>query len=225
MAAVVTNLAACVGGITWCVMDYRLERKWSTVGFCSGVIAGLVAITPGSGFVPAWAAVVYGVVGAAGANYATKLKFVLRVDDALDIFAVHAVGGFIGNVLTGFFAANYIAHLDGFSVINGGWLNQNWVQLGYQLADSVSGMAYSFGGTCLILFIMNLIPGLSLRATEEAEILGIDDAEIGEFAYDYVELTREVLNDTSDVGSQKFSNEHLQAHEKAHNGHDTISTH
>lgn len=49
MAAVVTNLAACVGGITWCVLDYRLEGKWSTVGFCSGVVAGLVAITPGSG--------------------------------------------------------------------------------------------------------------------------------------------------------------------------------
>jgi len=49
LAAVVTNLAACVGGITWCVLDYRLERKWSTVGFCSGVVAGLVAITPGSG--------------------------------------------------------------------------------------------------------------------------------------------------------------------------------
>lgn len=73
MAAVVTNLAACVGGITWCVLDYRLERKWSTVGFCSGVIAGLVAITPGSGFVPAWAAVIYGVVGAAGANVSTLL--------------------------------------------------------------------------------------------------------------------------------------------------------
>lgn len=225
MAAVVTNLAACVGGITWCVLDYRLERKWSTVGFCSGVIAGLVAITPGSGFVPAWAAVIYGVVGAAGANYvsaiftrdhariasnilqATKLKFLIGVDDALDIFAEHAVGGLIGNILTAFFAADYIAHLDGFSVISGGWLNHNWIQLGYQLADSVSGGVYSFGGTCIILFVMNLIPGLSLRATEEAEILGIDDAEIGEFAYDYVELTREVLNADEETGS-KYSGEH-----------------
>ncbi|RDW88861.1 putative ammonium transporter MEPa-2 [Coleophoma cylindrospora] len=205
MAAVVTNLAACVGGITWCVLDYRLERKWSTVGFCSGVVAGLVAITPGSGFVPAWAAVIYGVVGAAGANYATKLKFVLGIDDALDIFAEHAVGGLIGNILTAFFAADYIAHLDGFSEIPGGWLNHNWIQLGYQLADSVSGGVYSFGGTCIILFVMNLIPGLSLRASEEAEILGIDDAEIGEFAYDYVELTREVLNDMSDDAASKFS--------------------
>ncbi|XDG06595.1 hypothetical protein ABKA04_006210 [Annulohypoxylon sp. FPYF3050] len=195
MAAVVTNLAACVGGITWCVLDYRLEGKWSTVGFCSGVVAGLVAITPGSGFVPAWAAVIYGVLGAGFANYATKLKFLVRIDDALDIFAVHAVGGFVGNICTAFFAADYIAHLDGFTIIKGGWVNQHWIQLAYQLADSVCGGCYSFFGTCIILFLLNLIPGLQLRATEEAEILGIDDAEIGEFAYDYVELTREVLNE------------------------------
>lgn len=60
MAAVVTNLSACVGGLTWCLMDYRYEGKWSTVGFCSGVVAGLVAITPASGYVPPWAAVVIG---------------------------------------------------------------------------------------------------------------------------------------------------------------------
>jgi Amt family ammonium transporter len=104
MAAVCTNLAACVGGITWCLVDYRLERKWSTVGFCSGVIAGLVCITPGSGYVPAWAAVIFGVCGGVACNYATKLKYFLRCDDALDIFAVHGVGGFIGNILTAFFA-------------------------------------------------------------------------------------------------------------------------
>ena len=105
LAAVVTNLAASVGGITWCLLDYRLERKFSTVGFCSGVVAGLVAITPGSGFVPAWSAVVFGVVGGAACNYATQLKFLFGIDDALDIFAVHAIGGLVGNILTGFFAA------------------------------------------------------------------------------------------------------------------------
>lgn len=138
---------------------------------------------------------IYGVLGAGFANYATKLKFLVRIDDALDIFAVHAVGGFVGNICTAFFAADYIAHLDGFSIIKGGWVNQHWIQLAYQLADSVCGGCYSFFGTCIILFLLNLIPGLQLRATEEAEILGIDDAEIGEFAYDYVELTREVLNE------------------------------
>jgi ammonium transporter, Amt family len=79
-------------------------------------------------------------------------------------------------------SSDYIVHLDGFSEISGGWLNQHWIQLAYQLADSVSGFAYSFGGSCAILFVMNIIPGLSLRATEEEELLGIDDAEIGEFA-------------------------------------------
>ena len=61
-------------------------------------------------------------------------------------------------------------------------MNQNYIQLAYQLADSVAGFAYAFCGTCIILYVMNLIPGLSLRVSEEAEVMGIDDAEIGEFA-------------------------------------------
>lgn len=105
MAAVVTNLAASVGGVTWCLLDYRLEKKWSTVGFCSGVLAGLVVITPGSGFVTPWASFIYGVVGAVACNYATKLKYILKVDDALDIFAIHTIGGIIGDLLTALFAA------------------------------------------------------------------------------------------------------------------------
>ncbi|KAF2435339.1 Rh-like protein/ammonium transporter [Tothia fuscella] len=181
MAAVVTHLAACTGGITWCLVDYRLERKWSTVGFCSGVVVGLVAITPGSGYVPAWSAVVYSVVGGAVCNYATKLKYFLRCDDALNIFAVHVVGGFVGNILTAFFAADYIAHLDVINYING---------------DSVSSGVYSFFRTCLILacldFLGKYFSVLKLRASEEEEILSIDDIKIGEFAYDYVELSREV---------------------------------
>jgi Amt family ammonium transporter len=100
MACVSTNLAASVAGFTWVLVDYRLERKWSAVGWCSGAVTGLVAITPGSGFVPAWAAVIFGVVAAITCNYATKLKFVLGIDDSLDIFAVHAVGGAVGDILT-----------------------------------------------------------------------------------------------------------------------------
>lgn len=105
MSLINTNLAAAVGGVFWCVLDYRLMRKWSAVGFCSGAIAGLVAITPGSGHVPPWAAVIFGVVGAAACNYSTKWKYLLGIDDALDIFAVHGVGGIVGNLLTAFFAA------------------------------------------------------------------------------------------------------------------------
>lgn len=105
MACVVTHLAASVGGVTWVLLDYRLEKKWSTVGFCSGAVSGLVAITPASGFVPAWSAVIFGVVGAVCCNYATKLKYVVGIDDALDIFAEHGIGGIVGNLLTSFFAA------------------------------------------------------------------------------------------------------------------------
>jgi hypothetical protein len=82
--------------------------------------------------------------------------------------------------------SDYIAHLDGYSVISGGWLNHHWIQLGYQLADSFAGGAYSFVGTCVILAALDslgkFVPALRLRATEEEEALGIDDVEIGEFA-------------------------------------------
>ena len=145
------------------------------------------------GYVPAWAAVPYGVLGAGCANYATKFKFILGIDDALDIFAVHAIGGLVGNICTAFFATNYIASLGGDpgSAIDGGWLDHNWIQIAYQLAGSFSGGAYSFVCTAVILFVLDLIPGLRIRSSEEAEILGIDDAEVGEFAYDYVEVARE----------------------------------
>ncbi|ORY87145.1 ammonium transporter [Protomyces lactucae-debilis] len=191
MALFVTNLAAAVGGLTWMLLDYRLERKWSTVGFCSGAISGLVAITPASGYVPPWSAVVFGIVGGIACNLATKLKYVMRVDDAMDIFAVHGIGAVVGNLMTGLFAKKSIAALDGATVISGGWLDSNWIQLGYQLADTVTVFAYSFAVTCAILAIMNYIPGLSLRASEDAERLGMDEAEIGEFAYDYVERARD----------------------------------
>lgn len=88
--------------------------------------------------------------------------------------------------------SDYIAHLDGFSEIDGGWLNKNYIQFAYQLADCVAGFSYSFGVTCIILFVMNLIPGLSLRASAEEEETGLDDGQLGEFAYDYVELSRHV---------------------------------
>ena len=143
---------------------------------------------------PAWAAVVFGVLGSCACNYATKLKFVFGIDDSLDIFAIHGIGGLVGDLCTGLFAADYIAHLDGFTEIDGGWLNQHWVQLAIQLADGVTGMVYSFTVSCLILFILNFIPGFHLRASENEEIMGIDETEVGEFAYDYVELSRDVVN-------------------------------
>jgi Amt family ammonium transporter len=131
-ACIVTNLAASVGGITWMLWDYRLEKKWSAVGFCSGAIAGLVAITPGSGFVGCPAAVLFGFMAGTLCNFATQLKFVFGYDDTLDIFASHAVGGLVGNLLTGLFTQSSVAGFDGSLPIPGGWLDHHWKQLGIQ---------------------------------------------------------------------------------------------
>ncbi|KAF9465420.1 ammonium transporter AmtB-like domain-containing protein [Collybia nuda] len=191
-ASFITNLAASVGGLTWMLWDYRLEKKWSTVGFCSGAIVGLVAITPASGFVGSPAAVAFGFVAGTVCNFATQLKFLAGYDDALDIFASHAIGGVVGNIMTALFAQASVAHFDGITVIPGGWFDHNWVQLGIQIADSVAGMSYSFVMTTIILWIMHYIPGLTLRVSEEDEIVGIDDAEMGELAYDYVGLEQEI---------------------------------
>jgi Amt family ammonium transporter len=92
----------------------------------------------------------------------------------------------VGNLMTGLFAQASVAGFDGITSIPGGWFDHHWVQLGYQIADLCAGFGYSLVMTTIILWIMHFIPGLRLRASEEAEIVGIDDAYLGEFAYDYV---------------------------------------
>lgn len=183
-ACVNTNLAAACGGLTWMFVDwFRTGGKWSTVGLCMGAIAGLVGITPAAGFVPVYTAVVFGVVPAIVCNFAVDLKDLLQIDDGMDVFALHGVGGFCGSVLTGLFAADYVAATDGATQIAGGWMNHHYKQLGYQLAGSVSIGAYSFVVTAIILFILDKIPFLRLRLHEDEELLGVDLAEIGEYAY------------------------------------------
>jgi len=214
MACVVTNLAAAVAGLTWMLLDYRLERKFSAVGFCSGAVVGLVAITPASGFVGPSSSVAIGFIGSIICNFACKLKHLLDYDDALDVFAIHAIGGAVGDVLTGIFAESYIAGLDGVTVIPGGWLNRNWIQVGYQVADACAGMSWSFVVTYIILYIMDKIPGLSLRIDPAKELLGLDEAEFGEAAYYHVDKiialdpkTQEprVLEQVSDIEKGKIS--------------------
>jgi ammonia channel protein AmtB len=102
MACVNTNLAASCAGLTWLFLDkvHLEEKKWGAIGWCSGAVAGLVAITPAAGFVPPWSAVIIGCLGSVACNYATRLKFLFGIDEHLDIFAVHAVGGIVGNLLT-----------------------------------------------------------------------------------------------------------------------------
>lgn len=130
------------------------------------------------------------------------VKFWLRIDDSMDNLAEHGIAGMVGLVFNGLFAADYIIGLDGVStgIINGGWINHNWKQLYIQIAYIVACTAYSFVVSAGIAFIINFIPGLNLRASEEAELLGMDDDQLGEFAYDYVEVRRDYLAWTPDHG-------------------------
>ncbi|KAG1902535.1 ammonium transporter AmtB-like domain-containing protein [Suillus fuscotomentosus] len=198
MAVWNSMLAAAFGGIVWCLLDYRLERKYTMVGFCSGTIAGLVAATPASGYIHPWAAVIMGIVTGVVCNYATKVKSLIHVDDALDLFAEHAVGGILGLLANAFFASRSIIALDGVNLnVTGGWVDHNWKQLYIQVAYICAVCSYTFVVTALIVKCVDCIPGLHLRTTVEGEKLGLDEVEIGEYANDYIEVRRHFMDWTT----------------------------
>ncbi|KAJ7140611.1 ammonium transporter AmtB-like domain-containing protein [Mycena epipterygia] len=185
-AGVNTNLAAACGAMTFCALDVlRHKKRWSMVGLCCGAVAGLVGITPASGYVPIYFAVPVGAITACTTHLAMDLKDILRIDDGLDVFALHGIGGLTGNILTGLFAADYVTALDGYSSIPGGWINGHYIQLGYQLAGCASILSYSFVVTSVLLFVMDKIPGLRLRVSAEDEEGGLDMLEIGEAIMEY----------------------------------------
>ena len=205
MACWNTNLTAIFGGVTWVILDWRLARKLSMVGWCSGTISGLVAATPASGFITPWASVILGVVTGAACNYATKIKYWIRIDDSMDVLAEHGIAGVIGLVFNALFGDYRISGLDGVNTGAGlgGWVIHNYKQLYIQVAYIVATSAYTFFMSALIAFLINLIPGLKLRASEEAELLGMDDDQLGEFAYDYVEVRRDYLAWTPQKSQQR----------------------
>ncbi|PKS11131.1 hypothetical protein jhhlp_002892 [Lomentospora prolificans] len=170
-----TNLSASGGGVAWVLLECAHTRKCSIIGFCSGIICGLVGITPAAGFVPIYTSTLIGCLTAVGCFYVNKFKYIISIDEGLDIFAIHGMGGVFGDILTGFFAAPFVPALDGVTVTNeGGWYAQNFKQVGYQLAAALACAAWSFFISCLLLFVINKIPGLHLRVREEDEIQGLD---------------------------------------------------
>lgn len=186
-----TNLSAAMGGIVWCLIDFRLERKWSTVGLCSGLICGLVAATPSSGCIPLYGSIVQGVVAGVVCNFATKIKYYLKVDDALDLLAEHGIAGIIGLLFNAIFGADWVIGMDGTTYHHGGWISHNWKQIYKQIAYIGATIGYCAACTAVLCIVIDKIPGLHLRVTEEAERNGLDDDQIGEFAYDYVEVRRD----------------------------------
>ena len=186
-----TNISAVTGGMTWCLLDYRSEKKWSTVGLCSGIICGLVAATPSSGCITLYASLIQGIVAGVVCNFATKIKYYLNVDDSMDLLAEHGIAGIVGLIFNALFAADWVIGMDGTSEHRGGWLTHNYKQMYKQIAYIAAVVGYCAVVTALICFVLDIIPFVKLRVSEEAEANGLDEDQIGEFAYDYVEVRRD----------------------------------
>ncbi|KAF3992965.1 hypothetical protein FT663_00346 [Candidozyma haemuli var. vulneris] len=200
-----THLCGAFGAISWCLLDYRLEKKWSMVAACSGCISGLVAATPSSGCIPLWASVILGITAGVVCNFSTQLKYLCRVDDSLDVMAEHGIAGMVGLIFNGLFGSKTVIGYDNVTDHLGGWLDHNWKQLYIQIVYILATTAYSGGVTAVLCFAIDNIPGLHLRADYAAEEQGIDEDQIGEFAYDYVEVRRDFL----DWGSPSTPKEHI----------------
>lgn len=159
LAMAVTQIAAAAGALSWMAAEWLARGRPSLLGLCSGLVAGLVAITPAAGFVSPRAALVFGLVAGAACYWgATGLKRLLQADDALDVFGVHGVGGIVGSLLTGVFASRTISGAEG-SVLT-------------QLIGVGAVVLYSLLMTALVLWVTSRFVGL--RVSEAAESDGLD---------------------------------------------------
>ena len=175
-AFLVTNTAAAAAALTWGVISQVQTGRMSAVGVASGAVAGLVAITPASGFVGVYGALAIGAGAGVLCYIAVYLRTRVQVDDALEVFAVHGVGGIWGAIATGIFAVAAIGGTEGAIEGNAG-------QLVTQVLAVVATMAYSFIVTLVILKVLDLIPGLGLKVSPEAEDVGLDLSAHGERAF------------------------------------------
>ncbi|MBS7790112.1 ammonium transporter [Roseococcus sp. SDR] len=181
MAMLVTMVAAAMGTLTWVFAEWATKGKPSALGAISGAIAGLVAITPASGWVFPGAALVIG--GASGVICfwaATALKKALGYDDSLDAFGVHGVGGIVGAILTGVFAYGMLYKTDDAeaALAYSGLLYGNPDMLWIQVKSVLVTIAYSAVGTFILLKIVDAMVGL--RVSEEEEREGLDVTQHGE---------------------------------------------
>lgn len=165
MAMLVTQLAAAAAALTWLLVEYISRRKATLLGACSGAVAGLVAITPASGFVDMTGGLLIGLIAGVCCYWgATQLKSLLKADDSLDVFGIHGVGGIVGAILTGIFAQKQISGLDASLLV--------------QVIGAVTTFIYSAVVSIIILFVIKKVIGL--RVDAEQEQIGLDLAQHGE---------------------------------------------
>ena len=175
-ALVNTQLGASMAMVTWMIIEWWRRGKPSGIGMAAGAVAGLAAITPASGYVPPWAAIIIGAAAGLLCYGAIHLKDILHYDDSLDVVGVHMVGGAIGVILTGVFAS---------LAVNAAGEAGGLTQLGRQLGLAAIGIAYPFVVTWIILWIIDKTAGL--RVTPGEEEAGLDLSEYDEVGYTSLE--------------------------------------
>ena len=174
-ALLVTNTAAAAATITWVLASYIHKRKVSVSGAACGAVAGLVAITPASGFVTAGGALAIGLIAGGLCYGATLLRERVKVDDALDVFAVHGVGGTFGAIATGVFATTLI------NPLGRGLIDGNPQQVVTQILAVSATIAYAVVATFVIVKVVDVVLGIRVPKSEEE--VGLDLAVHGEVAY------------------------------------------
>jgi ammonium transporter, Amt family len=179
MAMAVTQIATAMAALVWMLVEWAARGKPTVIGICSGAVAGLVAITPASGFVSPTGALVIGAAAGAVCYWGcTGLKHMLGYDDALDAFGVHAVGGAVGAILTGVFAIKVL----GGSAGQSGWIESgSFEQVFNQLKGLGVVLAYDVVVSLIILKLIDWTIGL--RVSKEVEIEGLDVSLHGEVVH------------------------------------------
>ena len=175
-AFVATNTGAAAATLGWMTVEWLTRGKPTVLGAASGAVAGLVAITPGSGFVTPMGALAIGFLGGVICFYGINLKNIWRVDDALDVVGVHCVGGTWGAIATGLFASKAVNSAGANGLFYG-----NPSQLGIQLIGVIATLVFCFVGAIVLLKITDALVGL--RAVDEDEFAGLDLSEHSENAY------------------------------------------
>ncbi len=175
-AFLVTNTAAATAALTWGILSQIQHKRMSAVGVATGAVGGLVAITPAAGAVGVMGALAIGFGAGVLCYIGVLIRPKLGLDDALDVFAVHGIGGIWGALATGIFTVEAFAGVKG--LVEG-----NVEQLGIQAVGVGATIAYSLIVSLVILFVLDKIPGLGLRVSENEEDQGLDVVAHGERAY------------------------------------------
>ena len=179
-AFMVTHIATATAAITWMVIDWTCNKKPTTIGACTGAVAGLVAITPAAGTVDLLGAFCIGIITPVICFFMVAvIKPKFKYDDALDAFGVHGIGGIVGSILTGVFATRFISGEDGVQ----GALYGDWHQLWIQIVATLVSIAFSAVITFILFKAVDSTIGL--RVDKRVEEEGLDIYEHGESAYNH----------------------------------------